>query len=92
MNIVIAASGVAGGLALQAAIPVPIISYAIGSIVGSMLGGLVFSAKEQIMLSLCVKHGYTVFGLVDQDYTMPDSARKKLGFPVFGFDEYPSSG
>ena len=88
---VIAASGVAGGLALQAAIPVPIISYAIGSIVGSMLGGLVFSAKEQIMLSLCVKHGYTVFGLVDQDYTMPDSARKKLGFPVFGFDEYKFS-
>ena len=87
-NIVIAASGVAGGLALQAAIPVPIISYAIGSIVGSMLGGLVFSAKEQIMLSLCVKHGYTVFGLVNQDYTMPDSARKKLGFPIFGFDEY----
>ena len=40
------------------------------------------------MLSLCVKHGYTVFGLVNQDYTMPDSARKKLGFPVFGFDEY----
>lgn len=79
-NIVIAASGVAGGLALQAAIPVPIISYAIGSIVGSMLGGLVFSAKEQIMLSLCVKHGYTVFGMVDQDYTMPDSARKKVRF------------
>ena len=44
-------------------------------------------------MSICVQHGYTVFGLVDQDYTMPDEARKKLGFPVFAqkenqFDEY----
>ena len=87
-SIIIASCGIAGGLAMQAMIHVPIISYAIGSLLGSLLGGLVFSVKEQIMISLCIRHGYTVFGLVDQDYTMPNSIRKKLGFPVFGFDEY----
>ena len=34
-----------------------------------MLGGLVFSAKEQIMLSLCVKHGYTVFGFDEYKFS-----------------------
>ena len=56
--------------------------------IGSLLGGFVFTAKEQVMMSLCVKNGYTVFGLVEQDYTMPDAVRKKLGFPVYGFKEY----
>lgn len=56
--------------------------------IGSLLGGFVFTAKEQVMMSLCVKNGYTVFGLVDQDYTMPDAVRKKLGFPVYGYEQY----
>lgn len=87
-SITIAASSVFNGLVLQTLIPLPIVSYAIGSMIGSLLGGLVFSAKEQIMMSLCVKHGFTVFGLVEQDYTMPPEIRKKLGFPVFGVEDY----
>ena len=87
-NLFISAGGVIGGLTLQSAVEIPVISYAIGSMIGSLLGGLVFSAKEQVMMSLCVKHGFTFFALVEQDYTMPNEVRKKLGFPVYGFDEY----
>lgn len=88
-SITVAAGSVIGGLSLQAVMPmIPVVSYAIGSMVGSLIGGLVFSVKESVMMSLCVKHGYTVFGLVGQDYTMPDEAREKLGFPVYGFDDY----
>lgn len=87
--ITVAAGSVIGGLSLQAVMPmIPAVSYAIGSMVGSLIGGLVFSVKESVMMSLCVRHGYTVFGLVGQDYTMPDEAREKLGFPVYGFDDY----
>lgn len=92
-NLYVGVGGLTGGLLLQSLIEIPVVSYTIGSMVGSLLGGLIFTAKESVMMSLCVQHGYTVFGLVDQDYTMPDEARKKLGFPVFAqkenqFDEY----
>lgn len=87
-NLYIGVGGLVGGLALQSVIEIPVVSYAVGSMIGSLLGGFVFTAKEQVMMSLCVKNGYTVFGLVEQDYTMPDAVRKKLGFSVYGFKEY----
>lgn len=87
-SLYVGVGGLAGGLALQSLIPIPVVSYAVGSMIGSLLGGFVFVAKESVMMSLCVKNGYTVFGIVDQDYTMPDEVRKKLGFPVYGYEEY----
>lgn len=87
-DLYVGVGGLVGGLALQAIIEIPVISYAVGSMIGSLLGGFVFTTKEQVMMSLCVKHGYTVFGLVEQDYTMPEEVRKKLGFPVYGHEEY----
>ena len=87
-NLYVGVGGLIGGLALQSVIEIPVVSYAVGSMIGSLLGGFVFTAKEQVMMSLCVKNGYTVFGLVDQDYTMPDAVRKKLGFPVYGYEQY----
>lgn len=88
-SLYIGAGGLAGGLILQAvATCVPVVAYAVGSMIGSLLGGFVFTAKECVMMSLCIKNGFTIFGLVDQDYTMPDEVREKLGFPIFGFKEY----
>lgn len=87
-SLFVGVSGLAGGLALQSLIPIPVVSYAVGSMIGSLLGGFVFVAKESVMMSLCVKNGYTVFGIVEQDYTMPKEVREKLGFPVYGYEEY----
>lgn len=87
-SLYVGVGGLVGGLALQSLIPIPVVSYAVGSMIGSLLGGFVFKAKESVMMSLCVKNGYTVFGIVEQDYTMPEEVRKKLGFPVYGYEEY----
>ncbi|MBE6260833.1 MAG: hypothetical protein E7107_08430 [Prevotella sp.] len=87
-SLYVGVGGLAGGLALQAIVEIPVVSYAVGSMIGSLLGGLTFTIKESVMMSLCVKNGYTIFGLVEQDYTMPDEVRKKLGFPVYGKEEY----
>ena len=88
-SLYIGVGGLAGGLILQAvATCVPVVAYCVGSMIGSLLGGFVFVVKETVMMSLCVKNGYTIFGLVDQDYTLPDEVRKKLGFPVYGYEEY----
>ena len=73
---------------MQFIIQIPIISYAIGNFIGSILGGLIFTTKEHIMLSLCIRGGYTVFGLVKQDYSLPKDVCKKLGFDVYGISDY----
>lgn len=39
-------------------------------------------------MSLCVKGGYTVFGLVKQDYSLPKDVCKKLGYDVYGISDY----
>lgn len=87
-SLYVGVGGLAGGLTLQSLIPIPVVSYAVGSMIGSLLGGFAFVAKESAMMSLCVKNGYTVFGIVEQDYTMPEEVREKLGFPVYGYEEY----
>lgn len=87
-NLYIACGGILGGLSMQFIIQIPIISYAIGNFIGSILGGLIFTTKEHIMLSLCIRGGYTVFGLVKQDYSLPKDVCKKLGFDVYGISDY----
>ena len=87
-NLYIASGSIAGGLSLQFILGVPVLAYAIGSFIGSILGGLIFTTKEHIMMSLCIKGGYTVFGLVKQDYSLPKDVCKKLGFDVYGISDY----
>lgn len=76
------------GLTFQTIVNIPIISYMIGSMLGGILGGLIFEAKEQIFMSLCVEKGYTFFGLVEQDYELPLAMRKKLGFDTFEYETF----
>lgn len=87
-NFYIASGSIAGGLSLQFIWGVPVLAYAIGSFIGSILGGFIFTTKEHIMMSLCIKGGYTVFGLVKQDYSLPKDVCKKLGFDVYGISDY----
>lgn len=87
-NLYIACGGIIGGLSMQLIWEVPVFSYALGSLIGSILGGFIFTTKEHIMMSLCVKGGYTVFGLVKQDYSLPKDVCKKLGYDVYGISDY----
>ena len=87
-NLYIACGGIIGGLSMQFIWEVPVLSYALGSLIGSILGGFIFTTKEHIMMSLCVKGGYTVFGLVKQDYSLPKDVCKKLGYDVYGISDY----
>lgn len=87
-NTYVIAGALAMGLALQAIVNIPVVSYMLGSMVGSVLGGLVFEAKEHFFMSLCVEKGYTFFGLVKQDYELPLDVRKKLGYDTFKYDSF----
>lgn len=57
----------------------PMVGYMVGSFMGSVLGEFAFEAKERIFMSICVEHGYTCFGLVEQDYELPQCVKDYLG-------------
>lgn len=78
-----------GGTIVQGLMPTaPIVGYLIGSFVGSVLGGIMYEVKENFFMSLCVYNGYTFFGLVTQDYGLPDELLKKLGLETFKFESF----
>ena len=89
-RVFISGCSVAVGLWTQAALPIaPILGYALGSFVGSILGGVVFTAKERFMMStLCLDYGFTFFGLIEEDYSLPDDVLRKLGYETFKTDSF----
>lgn len=78
---------VLGGVA-QYFIQVPVLGFMIGSFVGSMIGSFAYNVGYNTVLSFCVDTGFTMFGLVDQDYELPDEVLKEVGFEVFEFDKF----
>lgn len=72
----------------QAIIPVPILGSLIGSLVGGTLGGLAHSSLNQILLGYCVESGWSFFGLVQQDYTIPDYILKQAGYEIFEVETF----
>lgn len=63
-------------------------AYMLGSFIGSLIGNYVFDTTKNLFMSLCVEHGFTFFGLVEQNYTIPDSVLKEIGTDIFNFDQF----
>ncbi len=88
-SLVITAFSVTGGIAGQLVLPfIPVVSYMLGSMVGSVLGGVLFNAKERFLLGLAVSQGYSFWGLVNQDYQMPKEMAERLGYSTFDYAEF----
>jgi hypothetical protein len=56
----------------------PVVSTMLGTLIGAVIGGLSFKWLNDLGVSLCVEKGYTFFGLVKQDYTIPEPLHKFL--------------
>lgn len=78
---------IAGGIS-QTIIEVPIVGYLLGSFAGSMFGALSYEYGYSKMISFCVDTGFTLFGLVDQDYSLPESVLKQIGLEVFEYEKF----
>lgn len=65
---------VATVIAPQAAIPA-----LIGSLAGGAAGSFAFKPISSCVMRVCAESGFTFFGLVDQDYQVPDRLLRKLG-------------
>lgn len=77
-----------GGYLGQALIHVPVVGYMLGSLAGSLIGGISYEIGRTIFIGLCVNKGMTFFGLVGQDYTLPDHVLKHIGFEVFEYESF----
>ena len=82
-DIIVSASSMAGGTISTAVLPVAnALCFVIGSIIGSVTAAVAMSLSDRILVSLCVSTGFTLFGLVRQDYQMPDEILKGMGLNV----------
>ena len=64
-----------------------VIGYMVGSFVGSVIGEFVYKGIYSCALSFCVDTGCTFFGIVEQDYALPDDILKEIGLNVFEYEE-----
>jgi len=71
-----------GVVAFQFIIPIPYIGAILGNIVGSIVGAFTYTAVSNLYLSFCVESGYTLLGIVEQDYTLPDEVLKEMGLDI----------
>lgn len=68
-----------GGMIAQALCPeLPGISYAIGSLLGCSVA-VVYNIGKKELISFCVDTGFTCFGLVEQNYELPEDILHEMG-------------
>ena len=76
------------GAATQAFIEVPVLGYMLGSFMGSLFGSFAYSAAYKPAISFCIDTGFTMFGLVRQDYVLPEDVIKEIGIDVFEYEHF----
>ena len=76
------------GAASQSLIEIPVLGFMIGSFVGSIAGSVIYSSIYNPVLSFCVDSGFTLFGLVDQDYELPEEVLNEIGIEVFEYEKF----
>ena len=77
-----------GGGISQALIDLPVIGFMLGSFIGSVVGSFAYNVGCNAILSFCVDTGFTMFGLVDQYYTLPAEVLEKIGIDVFQYEKF----
>lgn len=72
----------------QALIPIPLLGALVGNIVGALVARLVIDQANEALLGLAVETGWTFFGLVDQDYRVPESLLADAGWQTINMDRF----
>lgn len=80
--------GLVGGGIVKGLSGFPVVGYMAGSFLGSMIGSFVYNTAYSAVLSFSVESGFTLFGLVEQNYEMPDEAMEAIGLEVFKYETF----
>jgi len=87
MDTVIISSGYVAGASIGGVIgqaigfTIPVIGYLLGSLVGCAFA-VAYNIGKKRFISFCVDSGFTCFGLVDQDYSLPEEVLEDMGIDV----------
>lgn len=85
-ELLISASTLYGGVIAQAVLPqLPVLGYMLGSLLGSVIGSVLVNVSEKTILSFCADTGFTLFGLVEQNYEIPQDVLDRLGITTTEF-------
>lgn len=75
----------------QSFIQIPLVAYMMGSFVGSIAGSIIYDAVYSPVISFCIDSGFTMFGLVEQNYELPEELLKEIGVEVFEYEKFDYS-
>lgn len=78
-SVVVSSGYLVGGLIGQALFPeIPCVAYAIGSLLGCSVA-VVYNIGKKKLISFCIDTGFTCFGLVEQNYELPEQVLHDMG-------------
>ena len=87
-ELIVSSFALAVGTVTQAFIEIPVAGFMIGSFVGSVIGSFAYTCGCNAVVSFCVDTGFTMFGLVKQDYTLPDDVFEDIGITIFQYEKF----
>ena len=87
-ELIVSSSALVVGTVVQAFIEIPVVGFMIGSFIGSAIGSFAYNCGYSAVMSFCVETGFTMFGLVKQDYTLPEDILKNIGVDVFKYEQF----
>jgi hypothetical protein len=71
-------SAIGGAIGQALGFQLPVVGYLIGSLVGTAFA-VVYNIGKKKLISFCVDSGFTCFGLVDQNYELPEEVLRDMG-------------
>ncbi|WP_195405316.1 hypothetical protein [Streptococcus constellatus] len=77
-----------GGGISQSFIEIPVFGYLIGSFLGSIFGSFTYNVGQKAVISFCVDSGFTLFGLVTQDYILSREILEEIGVETFDYETF----
>ena len=86
-NIFVTSCGIGLGTAMGMLTMCPF-AYMLGNFVGSFVGSFAYFAVDNAFMSFAVNSGWTFFGIVKQDYELPDHILREIGIDVFDYDKF----
>lgn len=85
-NILVVSCGIGLGCTLSMLTLCPF-AYMLGNFVGSFVGSFAYIAVDKVFMSFAVYSGWTFFGIVKQDYVLPDNVFQELGIDFFDYEK-----
>lgn len=79
---------IGGPAGVVAAKTLSVVGSLLGSFIGSVAGTFAFNTVYKTAISFCVDTGITLFGIVDQDYKLPDDVIEQIGLATFDYEKF----